>query len=125
MTTTHPATTTTAVTSTTAPAMTPPAATTTGAPPATGTAAPPALWNHTLTPTRVGADVVVTVPAGAGRTTFRVNAIQGPFYVYNYTTRTGLRTLSIISSLTPNTTYNYTLEADGEIVGSGTFRTLP
>jgi hypothetical protein len=69
--------------------------------------------------------VVVTVPAGTSRTTFRVNAIQGPFYVYNYTTRTGLRTLSIISSLTPNTTYNYTLEADGRIVGSGTFRTLP
>ena len=68
--------------------------------------------------------MVVTVPAGTSRTTFRVNAIQGPFYVY-ITTRTGLRTLSIISSLTPIATYNYTLEADGRMVGSGTFRTLP
>lgn len=133
VTTTNPATITTTATPTTATTTTPPAATTTApapatttaGPPATGTAAPPALWNHTLTPTRVGADVVVTVPAGTSRTTFRVNAIQGPFYVYNYTTRTGLRTLSIMSSLTPNTTYNYTLEADGRMVGSGTFRTLP
>lgn len=69
--------------------------------------------------------MVVTVLSGASRTTFRVNAIQGPFYVYNYTTRTGLRTLSIMSSLTPSATHNYTLEADGETVGSGTFRTLP
>ncbi|MET3953222.1 hypothetical protein ABIE52_000088 [Rhodococcus sp. OAS809] len=76
---------------TTAPAP----ATTTVAPPATGAAAPPALWNHTRTPTRVGADVVVTVPSGTSRMSFRVHAIQGPFYVCNYTTRTGLRTLSI------------------------------
>ncbi|MFF2059971.1 hypothetical protein [Rhodococcus qingshengii] len=119
---------TTPIPATTIPAMTttamPPAITTTAPAPTTTTASPPAVWNYTLTATRLGANMVVTVPDGTSRTTFRVTATQGPFYVYNYTTRTGPRTLSIISSLTPNTTYNYTLEADDEIVGSGSFRTL-
>lgn len=120
---TQPTTTTTSpppITTTTAPVTTTttPVATTTTTP-------PPAVWNYTLTPTRIGANLVVTIPAGTSRTTFRVTATQGPFYVYNYTTRTGLRTLSIVSSLAPNTTYNYTVEADDEIVGSGSFQTLP
>lgn len=109
---------------TTTTAGTPSSATAT--PPApTTTTPPPAPWNYTLTPTRIGANIIVTIPTGTSRTTFRVTATQGPFYVYNYTTRTGPRTLSIVSSLTPNTSYNYTLEADDEIVGSGSFRTLP
>jgi|GEM_PF-2263602 len=113
----------------------PATATTTAAPPAATTAVPTApiattpplqpVWNHTVTPTRIGAQLAVTIPAGTRRTTFRVTATQGPFYVYNYTTSTGPRTLSIVSSLTPNTPYNYTLEADDAIVGSGSFRTLP
>ncbi|MGW6659505.1 hypothetical protein [Rhodococcus sp. NPDC055024] len=119
--------TTPATTTVPAPATTtaPPPATTTAPPPATTTAPPPAIWNYTLTPTRIGANVVVPIPAGISRTTFRVTATQGPFYVYNYTTLTGFRTLSIVSSLAPSTAYNYTLEADGMVVGSGSFRTLP
>ena len=121
---TIPTTTTLATTTTTG---TPPTATT---PPmtqasTTTTEPTPIVWNYTLTPTRTGANMVVTIPTGTSRTTFRVTATQGPFYVYNYTTRTGPRTLSIVTSLTPNTSYNYTLEADDEIVGSGSFQTLP
>ena len=55
-------------------------------------------WAPTLAPTRIGANLFVTIPSGVSRTTFRVTATQGPFYVYNYTTQTGPRTLSIVSS---------------------------
>lgn len=104
----------------------PPAATTTvPATPIATTPPPQPVWNHTVTPTRIGAQLALTIPSGTRRTTFRVTATQGPFYVYNYTTSTGPRTLSIVSSLTPNTPYNYTLEVDDAIVGSGSFRTLP
>ncbi|MFE4504082.1 hypothetical protein ACFRFQ_29870 [Rhodococcus sp. NPDC056743] len=120
---------TTTVAATPEPTTTQPPTTTATPPPVTTTTTtttpPPAVWNYTLTPTRIGANLAVSIPAGTSRTTFRVTATQGPFYVYNYTTRTGLRTLSIVSSLSPNTTYNYTVEADDEIVGSGSFRTLP
>lgn len=118
--TTNPTTVTTVTTTTT-----PPAVTTTVPTTPIATTPPPHMWNHTVAPTRIGAQLVVTIPAGTSSTTFRVTATQGPFYVYNYATSTGTRTLSIVSSLTPNTTYNYTLEADGAIVGSGSFRTLP
>lgn len=116
--TTNPTTVTTVTTTTT-----PPVATTTV--PTTPITTTPHMWNHTVAPTRIGAQLAVTIPTGTRRTTFKVTATQGPFYVYNYTTSTGPRTLSIVSSLTPNTPYNYTLEADDAIVGSGSFRTLP
>lgn len=115
----------------TTPAVTPTPTTlpspSTTTPPSPSTTSPqpqPSTWNHTIIPTRIGADLTVSIPPGTGRTTFRVTAIKGPFYVYNYTTRTGPRTLSIVSSLSPDTTYNYTLEADGTVVESGSFRTL-
>jgi predicted esterase len=84
----------------------------------------PAEWAHVVRPTRNGAHLDVDIPVGVRPTTFRVTTLDNEEYWYTYTTLTGKQTLTISNELQPDTEYRYTVEADGSVVASGTFRTL-
>jgi poly(3-hydroxybutyrate) depolymerase len=97
-----------------------------------GTTTPPptTAYAHTITPGSTSAKLTVNIPAGSPTLTWRMSAspitTQTGFYD-NTTTKGDNVVINTTSTLQRNTKYYYQLESGSRsnVVGSGTFTTLP